>query len=206
MRVARCPRHALLFVGDFRSRREGVVVLPSEQRNLLPILLQAGQGNPSAGARLAAVVWDELHHLAEPYLDHRWFPPADLVEDVWQRLVDGRHVPPECRHRFLLIAARAMRRILADDTPRADTDRGPASRPALDMMRLDAALKELSRIDERTARIVELRYFAGQSTEEAAAALGIAPAEASAQWREGRTWLRRHLRQGSTDRSPAAAA
>jgi RNA polymerase sigma factor (TIGR02999 family) len=182
------------------------VVLPTEQRNPLPILLQAGQGDPSAGARLAAVVWDELHRLAEPYLDHRWFPPADLVEDVWQRLVDGQPVPPECRHRFLLIAARAMRRILADDSPRADTDRGPASPPALDMMRLDVALKELSRIDEGTARIVELRYFAGQSTQEAAAALGITPADALARWREGRAWLRRHLRQGSTDRSPAAAA
>jgi RNA polymerase sigma factor (TIGR02999 family) len=177
-----------------------------ETQNLIPLLLQAGHGDPAAGARLAAVVWDELHRLAEPFLDHRWFPPAELVDDLWQRLVNGKDVPPECHHRFLLIAARAMRRILADDTPRADTDRGPASRPALDMMRLDAALKELSRIDERTARIVELRYFAGLSTQEAAAALGIAPAEALVQWREGRSWLRRQLRQGHTDRRGTAAA
>jgi RNA polymerase sigma factor (TIGR02999 family) len=181
-------------------------MLPKEQRNLLPILLQAGQGDPSAGARLAAVVWDELHRLAEPYLDHRWFPPADLVDDVWQRLVNGQHVPPECRHRFQLIAARVMRRILTDDIPRADTDNGPASQPVLDMMRLDAALKELSHIDERTATIVELRYFAGLSTEETAGALGIEPADATVQWREGRSWLRRHLRQEHTDRRHTAAA
>jgi len=182
------------------------VVLRVETQNLIPLLLQAGHGDPTAGARLAAVVWDELHRLAEPFLDHRWFPPAELVDDLWQRLVNGKDVPPECHHRFLLIAARAMRRILTDDSPRPDTDNGPAGRPLLDMMRLDSALRELSRIDERTARIVELRYFAGLSTQEAAAALGIAPADASAQWREGRTWLRRHLRQEHAGRRSAAAA
>ncbi|MHC4219811.1 MAG: hypothetical protein ACYSU7_15325, partial [Planctomycetota bacterium] len=67
---------------------------------MVPLLIQAGRGDPSAGARLAAVVWDELHRLAEPFLDQRWFPPAELVDDVWQRLVKGEQVPPECHHRF----------------------------------------------------------------------------------------------------------
>jgi hypothetical protein len=170
------------------------------------VLIAAGRGDRSAEARLTAVVWDELHRLAEPYLDHRWFPPADLVDDLWQHLVDGRDVPPACRHRFLLIAARAMRRILADDTPRTDNGYGRPSQPVLDMMRLDEALNELSRVDELTARVVELRYFAGLCVEEAAAAVGIAPDDATARWREGRVWLRRHLRKADTDRSQATAA
>jgi RNA polymerase sigma factor (TIGR02999 family) len=208
MTVARRPGNALLFMDRFSSLFTGrlQVVLQSETKNLIPLLLQAGHGDASAGAKLAAIVWDGLHRLAEPFLDRHTFPPAELVDDVWQRLTDGEHVPPECHHRFQLIAARAMRRILSDETPRASTDNGRAAQPLLNMMRLDAALKELGRIDERKARIVELRYFAGLSTEEAAAALGMAPADASEAWQEGRAWICKQLRHGPTDRRPAAAA
>jgi RNA polymerase sigma factor (TIGR02999 family) len=169
-------------------------------------MLQAGHGDPSAEAKLAAVVWDQLHRLAQPSLNHGWFPPAELVNDLWHRLVNGMHMPPECHHRFLLIAARAMRSILTDDCLRSNTDNGLARKLLLDMVRLDAALKELSRIDERTARIVELRYFAGLSTDEAATALGVAPAVASQQWRDGRAWLCRRFRQGHTNLRGTAAA
>ncbi len=182
------------------------MVLPAKTQNLIPLLLQVGHGDPSAEARLAAVVWDQLRRLAEPSLNHGWFPPAELVNDLWYRLVSGADLPPECHHRFLLIAARAMRRILTDDCPRSNADNGLARKLLLDMVRLDSALNELSRIDERTARIVELRYFAGLSTEEAAAALDMAPAEASQQWREGRTWLCRQFRQGHTELRGTAAA
>ena len=182
------------------------MVFRAETQNLIPLLLQAGHGDPSAEAKLAAVVWDQLHRLAEPSLNHGWFPPAELVNHLWHRLVNGTHMPPECHHRFLLIAARAMRRVLTDDCPHSSTDNGLARKLLRDMVRLDAALKELSRIDERTARIVELRYFAGLSTDEAAAALGMAPADALQQWREGRAWLCRQSRQGHTDLSGVTAA
>ena len=182
------------------------MVYRAETQNLIPLLLQAGHGDLSAEAKLAAVVWDQLRRLAEPSLNHGWLPSAELVNDLWHRLVNDMQMPPECHHRFLLIAARAMRRILTDDCPRSNTDNGLARKLLLDMVRLDAALKELSRIDERTATIVELRYFGGLSTAEAAAALGMAPADASQQWREGRAWLCRQLRQGHTDLHGTAAA
>jgi RNA polymerase sigma factor (sigma-70 family) len=74
------------------------------------------------------------------------------------------------------------------------------------MMRLDAALDELGRTDELAARIVELRYFAGLSTEEAAAALGLTPADVSERWRQGRAWVRRQLRREHADKRCATAA
>ena len=72
---------------------------------------------------------------------------------------------------------------------------------APDLVALDLALDALEQIDERKSRVVELRFFCGLSVEETAAALAVSHETVYRDWRLARAWLRRELRQGSTDGS-----
>jgi hypothetical protein len=183
----------------------------SETSNLAGLLVEACHGDATAMNKLPTVVWDELHRLAEPFMNRGTFPSADLVDDVWQRLAVDDDIRPECHHCFQFIAARAMRWILTDQAPgdastHAAPDNPPAARLGLDMMALDAALIGLAQFDAPAAKVVELRYFAGLSMEEAAAALCMDLEDASEAWCAGRTWLRQQLRQREADRQRVSAA
>jgi RNA polymerase sigma-70 factor (ECF subfamily) len=59
---------------------------------------------------------------------------------------------------------------------------------------LDLALNRLEEIDERQARIVELRFFSGLSVEDTAAALAVSPVTVKREWRSARLWLARELK------------
>jgi RNA polymerase sigma factor (sigma-70 family) len=71
---------------------------------------------------------------------------------------------------------------------------------ACEVLALHAALDELERLDERQARIVELRYFAGMSEEEIAAAIGVSRSSVTRDWQMARAWLFRYLTIGTVDR------
>src|SRR6185503_13644308 len=124
----------------------------------------------------------------------------------------------ESRTQFFAIAAQTMRRVLVDharsrhalkrggarvqvtlsdlDRERAapkDSATGEAALEAIDLLALDDALRRLAALDPRKARLVELRYFAGLSIPEAAAALGVSVATIGREWAVARMWLRREL-------------
>lgn len=108
---------------------------------------------------------------------------------------------------FFAVAAQLMRRILVDHARRhgaakrggnqvtltLDEQLAPAKQRALDVVALDDALNELSRMNPQHSRIVEMRFFAGLSIEEAAEALGISPATVKRDWAVARAWLYREL-------------
>ena len=130
------------------------------------------------------------------------------------RLVDHDRVDWQNRAHFLAIAAKMMRRVLVDHARRRNAAKRPAHtlRVALDdrvgqvepvaceVLALHAALDELERIDERQARIVELRYFAGMSEDEIAGAIGVSRSSVTRDWQMARAWLFRQLTIGSVDR------
>jgi RNA polymerase sigma factor (sigma-70 family) len=75
-------------------------------------------------------------------------------------------------------------------------DPSPGPDTGTDLLALDEALGELSRLDERQARIVELRYFGGLAIEETALVLDISPATVKREWTLAKAWLSRRIRKG----------
>jgi RNA polymerase sigma factor (TIGR02999 family) len=162
---------------------------------------------------LAPVVYDELRRLAQSYLrrerpDHTLQGTA-LVNEAYMRLVDQKNVRWQNRAHFFGVAAQMIRRILVDHARghQAAKRGAGAAKLSLDealgvpgaqdkdvnLVNLDEALERLSQMDERQARIIELRYFTGLSIEETAEAIGISPATVKREWTAARAWLFREL-------------
>jgi RNA polymerase sigma factor (TIGR02999 family) len=130
------------------------------------------------------------------------------VHEAWLRL-DGQHDAHwESRTQFLAVAAQTMRRVLVDHARMrralkrggggtqitlGHADHAVAEPDGVDVLALDDALARLAVLDPRKARLVELRYFAGLSIPEAAAALGVSLATVGREWAIARMWLRREL-------------
>src|ERR1700730_11414521 len=160
-------------------------------REQLSQLLEAWAGqDPAARDALVPIVYGELHRLAHHYMRTeragRTLQTTALVNEAYLRLVDVDRVQWRDRAHFFAMAATMMRRILVDHArghardkrgggmvmTSLDADVAAPSRD-VDVIALDEALERLGRIDERQARLVELRYFTGLTIEEAAEALGV---------------------------------
>jgi len=177
------------------------------------ILADIEQGDPGATEKLLPLVYDELRRLAAQRLSHekpgQTLQATALVHEAYLRLVGGA-TPAEWNGRghFFAAAAEAMRRILIEQARRKQSIKGGGSRergqlpdlaqepPAdpLDLLALDEALERLERQNSRQAELIKLRYFAGLTIEQAAAALGIAPSTANEDWVYAKSWLRLEMR------------
>jgi RNA polymerase sigma factor (TIGR02999 family) len=171
-------------------------------------------GDRSALEALLPLVYDELRGIARRYLSQEKYghtlQPTALVHEAYIRLVDQSPSGVETRGQFFGIAARLMRQILVDQArSRLASKRGGGNTISLDesadlaptkdinLISLDDALNELARLDERQARIVELRFFAGLSIEETSQVLDISPVTVTRSWANARLWLQRELFRGS---------
>jgi RNA polymerase sigma factor (TIGR02999 family) len=169
---------------------------------------------PPDAADLVPAVYQELRRIAAAYVRRERagvsLQPTALVHEAYLRLARAGAPWTDARH-FLGIAARSMRQILVEHARArgaqkrwagldrvslreslAAADAGDAMLPAL-----DEALTRLEQIDPEQARIVELRYFAGLSVEETAAALALSPATVKRRWAMARAWLFRELSGGA---------
>ena len=140
---------------------------------------------------------------------------TELVNEAYLRLIDARHVDWQNRTHFLAISARLMRRILVDvaRTKGCQKRGGGAVRvtfddalvvtdqPGQDLVALDDALAALADVDERKARVIELRFFGGLSVEESAAVLKVSVDTVMRDWKLAKAWLLRELRD-QTARTP----
>lgn len=176
------------------------------------ILLQMEQGDPQAAEKLLPLVYDELRKLAAARLVQekpgQTLQATALVHEAYLRLVDSEKAQHwNSRGHFFAAAAEAMRRILVDNARRKQAKKrsGDRARVNLDelaeatsqrtdqVLDIDAALASLAGADPQAAELVKLRYFAGLSIPEAAAALGISPRSADFLWAYARAWLLRRL-------------
>jgi RNA polymerase sigma factor (TIGR02999 family) len=180
------------------------------------ILAAIEGGDPSAAEQLLPLVYDELRQLAAQKLAQekpgQTLQATALVHEAYLRLVGTSDEPPwDNRRHFFAAAVEAMRRILVEnarrkqtrkhggDRQRCDLDREAivAPEPDVDVLALDAALTRLAEHDPIKAKLVELRYFAGLTGEQAAAALGMSASSADRLWVYTRAWLRRELGFGA---------
>jgi RNA polymerase sigma factor (TIGR02999 family) len=133
-----------------------------------------------------------------------------LVNEAYMRLIDARRVQWQDRSHFLAMSARLMRRILVDHARahRYQKRGGGAQRVTLvdnlggsderarDLEALDDALEALARVNERKARVVELRFFGGLTVEETAHVLDVSTDTVLRDWKLAKAWLLRELREG----------
>ena len=159
------------------------------------------------------LVYDELRRLAASYLRRerpgQTLQATALVNEAYIRLIGEKAHNWQNRTHFLAIAALSMRQILVQrartrkavkrggDPQRITLDEQllPASpqKGEVDVLALDTALEKLAALNERQAKIVELRYFGGLSVEEVAEALDISPATVKRDWTLARAWLKKEL-------------
>jgi RNA polymerase sigma factor (TIGR02999 family) len=172
------------------------------------LLIAWKEGDQSALEQLVPLVYAELHRLARRYLvqERPGHPlqPTALVNEAYLRLIEWKNVEWKNRAHFFGVSAQLMRRILVDfarQRPRVAGESvhqvslaqvGAEDRSA-DLIALDDALKNLSEIDERKSRIVELRFFGGLSNEETAEVLEISVITVIREWNKAKAWLYREL-------------
>lgn len=178
------------------------------------ILSLVESGDPSAAEQLLPLVYDELRKLAKAKLARekpgQTLDATGLVHEAYLRLV-GPAGPRsyQDRREFFLAAAEGMRRILIDKARRKKARKrgGDLKRQALtdlaeladktrepELLALDEALRRLAEMDPVKAQLVELRYFAGLSGEQAAQVMGISPTTADRYWAYARAWLQAEVR------------
>ncbi len=180
------------------------------------ILDAMGRGETHAAAHLLPLVYDELRRLAAARLaaepSGHTLQPTALVHEAYLRLAG---VPNgdrwDGRGHFFAAAAEAMRRILIDGARRKaaekhggglrrqalEPDAAAVPEPREDLLALDEALTRLEAEDPLKANLVKLRYFAGLSLPEAAAALNLSERTAGRHWAYARAWLRRAAEDAS---------
>lgn len=169
-------------------------------------------GHTKAADELLPLVYDSLRRMAGAHMSHEppghTLQPTALVHEAYLRLVGASDMKWHGRGHFFAAAATAMRRILVERARRkmatkhgggrkaVPIDEGSlAAEPdAVDMLALDEALDRLALRDERWTQIVMLRYFAGLSIEDTAAAMGLSMTTVKDEWNFARAWLHRELR------------
>lgn len=192
------------------SRFMGTLPAPATS---VTTLLQAWSGGDRAALdAVMPLVHQELKRLARRHLRHEradhTIQPTALVNEAYLRLVGENRMHWRSRAHFLAVSAQLMRFVLVDHARRRvaarrggadrpvilDVDLLPAEAMSMDrLLALDAALAGLSAIDERKARLVEMRAFAGLSVEECADVLGVSAVTVMRDWRFARAWLQHEL-------------
>jgi RNA polymerase sigma-70 factor (ECF subfamily) len=192
---------------------------PSEGRNEITDALAALRaGEPDGMERLVPLVYDQLGRMARQHLagesPGHTLSTTGLIHEAWLKLADQTRVAWVDRGHFFAVASMAMRRVLVDHARRYQAIRrgGPdrlqvplelletqdvgqlaSSDRATVLIAVDDALRRLARLEERQARVVELRFFGGLSTGETAEVLGVTPRTVERDWHKARGWLYQEL-------------
>jgi RNA polymerase sigma factor (TIGR02999 family) len=184
--------------------------MPSAQ--VTELLHAWGAGDETALDQLVPLVESELRRLAGAYMARErpghTLQPTALVNEAFLRLVDVQGVRWHGRAHFFGIAARLMRRVLVDHArARGFQKRGGGAQavpletttilvsraPDIALLDLDDALDALAEVDERKARVVEMRFFGGMTVEETAGTLNVSIDTVKRDWRLAKLWLLKTL-------------
>jgi len=217
----RKPRSGPLAAMSFNCRSdyamflagEGTMFTDMDDSHEVTLLLSAlARGDEKAGEKLVPLVYDELRRLAGSYMrrertDHTLQATA-LVHEAYLKLVEQRSANWQSRAHFFGVAAQLMRRILIDHArAHLREKRGGGHEKVMlnealifspersaELLAVDEALGRLARLDDRQARVVQLRFFGGLSVEEAAEVLGVSRKTVKRDWSVAKAWLHADLK------------
>jgi RNA polymerase sigma factor (TIGR02999 family) len=188
------------------------------QAQITQLLHQVRQGDHQAESRLIALVYPSLwrlaHHFMRAERQGHTLQATALVNECYLRLAGNANGDWRDRAHFFAVAARMMRRILADHARKRCADRRGGRRQQTDftdsmlaagqdldsILEIDDLLSRLEQVDRRLCRVVELRYFVGLTEEETAEVLAISAVSVRRDWRLAKAWLFQQLKR------PAASA
>jgi RNA polymerase sigma factor (TIGR02999 family) len=180
--------------------------------NLTGLLREWREGDKAALDRLMPIVYDELRRIAHRYVQHErdghTLQTSALVNEAYLRFAGQRRVDWQNRAHFFAVTAQVMRHILIDHARRRryakhggevrqipiDDATEMSLQRADELIALEEALDELSKLDPRKSQVVELRYFGGLSLEETAAVLEISLMTVRRDWRAAKAWLYRSVK------------
>jgi RNA polymerase sigma factor (TIGR02999 family) len=183
-----------------------------DQEEITCILQEVTEGSREAYNTLFPLIYDQLLDIAQMQMrmeqpDHT-YSRIDLVHATYLRLINVKGVAWQDRAHFFAIASRCMRQILIDHARKQKAEkRGGGVKPVayLDdivqieqqadrLISLNKALKQLSKLNERLAEVVEYRYFGEMTIDDTARALGISTSTVKRDWNKARDWLYKELK------------
>ncbi len=188
----------------------GAMTSAAPNKDLTAALNAYAAGEAQASDDLMRLVYGRLRDMAEAQLRSEGaghtLQPTALVNEAYLRLA-GQQTEWRGRSHFYAIAAQAMRRVLIDHARARDSGkRGGGRRPValtgidaaapqsdVDLLALDEALQRLSRVDSETARVVEMRFFAGMEIDAIVEVTGISERTIRRHWVYAKAWLAREL-------------
>jgi len=191
-------------------------MVEASARQITTILQRWSQGDDHALDSLMPLVYHELRRIASYILKGErpgnTLQPTALVSEAYLKLAGGTKMRWQDRAHFFAVAARAMRQILVDYARRHQREKrgGKAQRLQLDealvfaverseeLLALDEAMDRLAAVDQRKARVVELRFFAGLENKEIGEVLNVSANTVMRDWNLAKAWLRREMQSGET--------
>ena len=187
--------------------------MPNSQQ-ITQLLKEWSKGNQAVLDDLMPLVYDELRRQASRYLRNErqghTLQTTALIHEAYLKLIGINQIEWQNRAHFFAIASTAMRRILVDyarerkrekrggiaeNLPLTEALQISSNEKSVDLIALDEALNRLAKLDERQARVVELRYFSGLSNDETAEVLGVSNATVRNDWNLAKAWLKLQIAQ-----------
>lgn len=183
----------------------------SRSHQITALLIEWSKGDEIAFEELMPIVYDELRRMARGYLRRQanghTFQTTELIHEAYVKLAGQEKQSWQNRAHFFGVASHAMRHILVDYARSKNRQKrgGSAEQITLDenltttanrseeIVALDEALNLFVELDERKARVVEMKFFGGLTNEEIAEVLKISPDTVKRDWRFARNWLLREL-------------
>jgi RNA polymerase sigma factor (TIGR02999 family) len=185
----------------------------SSSSEITTLLYQLKQGKDGVYDKLYPLIYQELRQLAYSHMarqsDGHTLSKTELVHETYLKMIDQSEIDFTDRSHFLAIASRCMRQILIDyarkkhakkrggknnDITYIDGLFSAENRKTEELINLDAALEELSELNERLAKVVEMRFFGEMTITETAEALDISKSTVKRDWMKARGWLYKELK------------
>ena len=192
------------------ERGSQAVAITKNANDITRLLIEGRAGDLQSRDQAISLLYDNLHQIARQLLRRErgmlTLSAPELIHEVFFRLFGKNEPDWESRRQLLGYASHAMRQVLVSMARRRDADKRPPSADRLrmtdmqelaadpvDIEKLDTVLEALEMLDERQARIVEMKFFAGMTIPEIADTMGLSTATITREWRLAKAWLKREL-------------
>ncbi len=185
--------------------------MPEYNSELTQLLIQYGKGNKSVLSEILPQIYNELRKISSKYLRDEYrnhtLQTTELVHEAYIKLMGSQNLSWQNKAHFFSIAAHSMRQVLVDHARKKKSIKRGEGKPNISLddvyevsenndekiLALDEALKRLEKVEERSSKIVELRYFSGLTFEETAEVLNISESTVKRGWNYAKAWLYREM-------------